>query len=196
MYTIAAIGRSLGWSGAPMKPASECCIFLVVRDEPDGNEVRSIRTALKIPLEGVQKQQQDLESKLERRHQDLESKIEKIETKLESKIEKVEHTMSQIHELLLEVTRTGRRNSAEEPEGPPPTAPPPLPLHHQDLESKFDNMERRYQDLESKIAQIQEVSVEVTWMGRRNFADEPLRETAEASPQIAMNPFLELPALE
>ena len=130
-------------------------------------------------------------------HQDLESKIETIETKLESKIEKVEHTMSQIHELLLEVTRTGRRNSAEEPEGPPPTAPPPpLPLHHQDLESKFDNMERRYQDLESKIAQIPEVSVEVTWMGRRNFTDEPLRETAEASAQIAMNPFLELPALE
>ena len=136
MYTIAAIGRSLGWSGAPMKPASECCIFLVVRDEPDGNEVRSIRTALKIPLEGVQKQQQDLESKLERRHQDLESKIEKIETKLdnmekhhqnletklerrhqdlESKIEKVERTMSQIHDLLLEAN--GRRNSAEEPEG-------------------------------------------------------------------------------
>ena len=182
MYTIYC---SLGWFGFRKQPASECHIFLVVRDEPDGNEVRSVRAALKIPLERIQEQQQDLERK-----------IEKIETKLESKIEKVEHTMSQIHELLLEVTRTGRRNSAEEPEGPPPTAPPPLPLHHQDLESKFDNMERRYQDLESKIGQIHEVSVEVTWMGRRNFADEPLRETAEGSQQIAMNPFLELPALE
>ena len=200
MYTIRC---SLGRFGYDLLPASECRIFLVVRDEPDGNVDRSLRTALKIlmiPLERMQTQQQDLESKIEtkldnmeKHHQDLESKIEKIETKLEnkiekvetkleSKIEKVEHTMSQIHELLLEVTRTGRRNSAEEPEGPPPTAPPPLPLHHQDLESK--------------IAQIHEVSVEVTWMGRRNFADEPLRETLEASPQIAMDPFLELPALE
>ena len=42
---------------------------------------------------------------MERHHQDLESKIERVE-----------HTISQIHELLLEVTRS-RRNSAEEPEG-------------------------------------------------------------------------------
>ena len=113
MYTIYC---SLGWFGSGGRPASECHIFLVVRDEPDGNEVRSLRTALKIPLEGIQKQQQDLETKLdnmERHHQALDSKIEKME----SKIEKVEHTISQIHELLLEVTRTGRRNSAEEPEG-------------------------------------------------------------------------------
>ena len=185
MYTIVTIGWSRGWSGASMQPASECRIFLVVRDEPDGNEDRSLRRALKIlnnPLERIQKQQQDLESKIEKIETKLESKIEKVETKLESKIDNVEHTISQIHELLLEVTRTGRRNSAEEPEGPPPTAPPPLPLHHQDLESK--------------IAQIHEVSVEVTWMGRRNFADEPLRETLEASPQSEMDPFLELPALE
>eukprot|EP00434_Breviolum_minutum_P040057 symbB.v1.2.035588.t1/scaffold4833.1/size34140/1 len=205
MYTIYC---SLGWFGnAGRRAASECRIFLVVRDEPDGNEVRSVRTALKIPLERIRKQQQDLESKIETKldnmekhhqdleskmsqihelllevprtgrrnsaeepegppptappplplhHQDLESKIEKIETKLESKIEKVEHTMSQIHELLLEVTRTGRRNSAEEPEGPPPTAPPPLPLHHQDLESKIEKIETK---LESKIEKVEHTNV-------------------------------------
>jgi len=66
-----------------------------------------------------------LEGKLGKHHQDLESKIEtkldnmeKHHQDLASKIEKVEHTISHIHELLLEVTRTGRRNSAEEPEGP------------------------------------------------------------------------------
>ena len=120
MYTIYC---SLGWFGKGRRPASECRIFLVVRDEPDGNEVRSLRAALKIPLEGIQKQQQDLETKLdnmERHHQALDSKIEKVE----SKIEKVEHTLgnhhqdlesqiAQIHAMLLEVTRTGRRNSAE-----------------------------------------------------------------------------------
>ena len=91
MYTIRC---SLGWLGKGRRPASKCRIFLVVRDEPDGNEVRSIRTALKIPLEGIQKQQQDLESKIEkvetkldnmeRHHQDLESKIEKVESTLEN----------------------------------------------------------------------------------------------------------------
>ena len=139
---MCTIYSSLGLVGKYDLPASERSIFLVVRDEPDGNEVRSVRTALKIPLERIQKQQQGLESKIEKHHQDLEgkietkldrmeehhqnlkSKIEKVETKLEknhqdleSKIEKVEHTISQIHELLLEATRTGRRNSAEEPEG-------------------------------------------------------------------------------
>ena len=110
VYTIRC---SLGWFGSDALPASECRIFLVVRDEPDGNEVRSLRTLLKIPLEGIQKQQQDLESKIEK----VESTLENHHQDLESKIEKVEHTISQIHELLLEVTRTGRRNSAEEPEG-------------------------------------------------------------------------------
>ena len=121
-YTIYC---SLGLFGDDLLPASECRIFLVVRDEPDGNEVRSLRAALKIPLERMQTQQQDLESKLEKHHQDLESKIEtkldnmeKHHQDLASKIEKVEHTISHIHELLLEVTRTGRKNSAEEPEGP------------------------------------------------------------------------------
>ena len=89
IYTIRC---SLGWLGKGRRPASKCRIFLVVRDEPDGNEVRSIRTALKIPLEGIQKQQQDLESKIEkvetkldnmeRHHQDLESKIEKLKAHL------------------------------------------------------------------------------------------------------------------
>ena len=113
MYTIRC---SLGWFGDRSDPASYCRIFLVVRDEPDGNEVRSVRTALKIPLERIQKQQQDLESKMEK----VETKLDNVERhhqNLESKIEKVERTISQIHELLLEVTRTGRRNSAEEPEG-------------------------------------------------------------------------------
>ena len=110
MYTIYC---SLGSFGNDGRPASKCRIFLVVRNEPDENEVRSLRTALKIPLEGIQKH--------------LESKIEKVESKLEnmdrhhqaldSKIEKVEHAISEIHELLLKETRTGRRNSAEEPEG-------------------------------------------------------------------------------
>ena len=105
-YTISC---SLGWFGKGRLPASKCRIFLVVRDEPDGNEVRSLRTVLKIPLEGIQKQQQDLETKLEN--------MERHHQALDSKIEKVEHTISQIHELLLKETRTGRRNSAEEPEG-------------------------------------------------------------------------------
>ena len=127
MYTIyCSLGR-FGYDdlSASVQPASGCRIFLVVRDKPDGNEVRSVRAALKIPLERIQKQQQDLEGKLEKHHQDLESKIEtkldnmeKHHQDLASKIEKVEHTISHIHELLLEVTRTGRRNSAEEPEGP------------------------------------------------------------------------------
>ena len=113
MYTIFC--SLLGWFGD-----AECRIFLVLRDEPDGNEVRSVRGALKIPLEEIQKQQQGLESKLdsmEKHHQDLETKLERRHQDLASKIEKVEHTISHIHELLLEVTRTGRRNSAEEPEG-------------------------------------------------------------------------------
>ena len=121
MYTIHC---SLGWFGHDNKPASECRIFLVVREEPDGNEVRSVRGALKIPLEEIQKQQQDLESKIEttldnieKRHQDLASKIEKVEIKLERHHQDLDSKISQIHELLLEVTRTGRRNSAEEPEG-------------------------------------------------------------------------------
>ena len=112
MYTIYC---SLGWFGYRHRhPASQCRIFLVVRDEPDGNEVRSVRTALKIPLERIRKQQQDLESKIETKLDNM----EKHHQDLASKIEKVEHTISHIHELLLEVTRTGRRNSAEEPEGP------------------------------------------------------------------------------
>ena len=105
MYTIYC---SLGWFGFYGDPASECRIFLVVRDEPDGNEVRSLRAALKIPLEGIQKQQQDLESK-----------IEKVETKLdnmERHHQDLDSKIAEIHELLLEVAR-GRRNSAEEPEG-------------------------------------------------------------------------------
>ena len=105
MYTIYC---SLGWFGNDGRPASECRIFLVVRDEPDGNEVRSLRAALKIPLEGIQKQQQDLESK-----------IEKVETKLdnmERHHQDLDSKIAEIHELLLEVAR-GRRNSAEEPEG-------------------------------------------------------------------------------
>ena len=112
------IDCSVGCFGQHDVSASECSIFLVVRDEPDGNEVRSVRTALKIPLERIQKQQQDLETKLdsmEKHHQDLESKIERRHQDLESKIEKVEQTISQIHDLLLEAN--GRRNSAEEPEG-------------------------------------------------------------------------------
>eukprot|EP00434_Breviolum_minutum_P040061 symbB.v1.2.035591.t2/scaffold4833.1/size34140/4 len=106
---MCAILCSLGRFGNDLLPASECHIFLVVRDEPDGNEVRSVRTALESKIEKI-------ETKLERRHQDLESKIEKVEAKLESKIEKVEHTMSQIHELLREVTRTGRGNSEASPQ--------------------------------------------------------------------------------
>ena len=118
---------SFGWFGFHMRPASGCRVFLVVRDEPDGNEVRSVRAALKIPLERIQEQQQDLDSKIEKvetrldnmekHHQDLETKLEKHHQDLDSKIEKLEHTISQIHELLLEVTQTGRRNSAEELEG-------------------------------------------------------------------------------
>ena len=104
MYTIYC---SLGWFGDDLLPASECRIFLVVRDEPDGNEVRSVRTALKIPLERIHKQQQDLESKME-----------KIETKLENKIEKVEDTISQIHELLIEVTDRLRETATGTWEGP------------------------------------------------------------------------------
>lgn len=114
MYTIHC---SRGRFGNDDLPASECRIFLVVREEPDGNEVRSVRGALKISLEEIQKQQQDLESKIEtaldnmeKRHQDLETKLERHHQDLESKI-------SQIHELLLGATRTGRSNSAEEPKG-------------------------------------------------------------------------------
>ena len=132
MYTI----YSLRGFGDALLPGSGYRIFLVVREEPDGNEVRSVRGALKIPLEEIQKQQldleskiettldnmekrhQDLETKLERRHQDLASKIEKVEIKLERHHQDLESKISQIHELLLGTTRTGRRNSAEEPEGP------------------------------------------------------------------------------
>ena len=107
MYTI---NCSLGRFGSDDLPASKCRIFLVVRNEPDENEVRSLRAALKIPLEGIQKQQQDLNSKLQNH---LENKIEKIETKLENHHQDLESKIAQIHKLLLEVTRTGRRNSAE-----------------------------------------------------------------------------------
>ena len=115
MHTIRC---SLGWFGDAMLPASDCRVFLVLRDEPDGNEVRSIRTALKIPLEGIQKQQQDLESKikkietkLEKHHQDLERKIETKLDNMEKHHQDLESQISQIQELLLEVTQTGRRNS-------------------------------------------------------------------------------------
>ena len=169
---------SLGWFGFWKLPASHCRIFLVVRP------------ALKIPLEEIQKQQQDLESK----------------------IEKVEHTMSQIHDLLLEATSTGRRNSAEEPEELDTLESKietnmekhhqdletKLERHHQDLASKIETkLERHHEDLESKIAkvertvsQIHELLLGATSTGRRN---------CETSPQAEMDRqklLLELPFLE
>ena len=112
MYTIRC---SLGVFGSRGLRASKCRIFLVVRNEPDENEVRSLRAALKIPLEGLETKLDNME----RHHQDLDSKIEKVESKLdnmERHHQDLESKIAQIHELLLEVTRTGRRNSAEEPE--------------------------------------------------------------------------------
>ena len=207
MYTIYC---SLGWFGFRKLPASDCRIFLVVR------------AALKTPLEEIQIQQHFLEE----HHQDLESKIEKMEFKLErhhedleAKLERhhqdLESKISQIHDLLLEATQTGRRNSAEEPEGLDTleskieTKLDNMEKHHQDLETKLERhhqdlaskietkLERHHEDLESKIAkvehkvsQIHELLLGATSTGQRN---------CETSPQAEMDRqklLLELPFLE
>lgn len=108
--------------------ASACAIFLVVRDEPDINDVRSIRTELKRYIDVMQ----------EKMEQKLESKIQKVENKIEK-------GFAQMHELIAGLNQRTQEVPAmdEESEG---------------LESPHGNISPQDVEIEAAIEPSEEVS--------------------------------------
>ena len=96
--------------------ASICKIFFVVREEPDINDVRSIRTELKRYIDVMQ----------EKMEQKLESKIQKVESKIEK-------GFAQMHELIAGLNQRTQEVPAmdEESEG---LEPPHGNISPQDVE--------------------------------------------------------------
>ena len=109
-------------------PASALAIFFVVRDEPDINDVRSIRTELKRYIDVMQ----------EKMEQKLESKIQKVENKIEK-------GFAQMHELIAGLNQRTQEVPAmdEESEG---------------LEPPHGNISPRDVEIEAAIEPSEEVS--------------------------------------
>lgn len=112
MYTIRC---SIGWFGSSGEiGASECNIFLVIRDELDVNDVRSLRTELK-QMQGklekkVEAKINALQERLDRQQQNLQGKIEKVDTEIQTLENKLDAGFAQIHELFAGGSQMGRGN--------------------------------------------------------------------------------------
>lgn len=87
--------------------ASRCKIFFVVRDEPDINDVRSIRTELKRYIDVMQ----------EKMEQKLESKIQKVENKIEKGFAQMHELIAGLNQRTQEVPAMDEESEGLEPPG-------------------------------------------------------------------------------
>ena len=101
---IYAINCSLGWFGNSGKfAASECNIFLVIRDELDVNDVRSLRTELK-------QMQRKLEKKVEAKIDAMQERLDRQQQNFQTLENKLDAGFAQIRELFAGGSQMGRGN--------------------------------------------------------------------------------------
>ena len=74
-YTLS---RALGAFGSGCEEASECSIFFFVRDQPAGNNVRSLRTDLKKHIDVMQGYMEKKQDVLEARQEMLEQQVDNV----------------------------------------------------------------------------------------------------------------------
>eukprot|EP00434_Breviolum_minutum_P025449 symbB.v1.2.022488.t1/scaffold1997.1/size93120/1 len=86
------------------KAASECQIFFVVRDEPDINDVRSLRTELRNRIDAMQEafntKNENLEKRIDAMGETVNSKIETLEKTVGGMNNKIEKHFAEMRELI------------------------------------------------------------------------------------------------
>ena len=95
---------AVGLSGRKGEAASECQIFFVVRDEPDVNDVRSLRTELRHRIDAMQEtfntQSETLEKNIDTMRETFNTKIETLEKTVGEHFAEVGEHLAGLRELI------------------------------------------------------------------------------------------------